>query len=266
MKKRRKVVTWCLIFSMLLSILLSWNGLEEYHAATSYDNAMEFFHSTDNGDGKHIEVVDGTIYFGTRAKLARTRSMSRSGHKYYNTLGYDVTLTGNGKSVTFAVKRGGSLEEVPGSVRVDASGYEYLLYRIPTNTIFNLASKADPVNAKEVLKASVIEVRMDAIVTIRQNGVQGNVMEDGKGGLTETAPVYHLKNNEELNEMREIFSGHMFESYIEILGTLYNYELSVIYAVNGTPEHIEGASSTTELGVYSGVVNFRIHIEENIEP
>ena len=49
MKKRRKVVTWCLMFSMLLSILLSWNGLEEYHAATSYDNAMEFFQSTDNG-------------------------------------------------------------------------------------------------------------------------------------------------------------------------------------------------------------------------
>ena len=113
MKNRKKGMMWCLMFVVLMSILFTWNEMEDYHAATSYDNAMEFFHSTDNGDGKHIEVVDGTIYFGTRAKLAK----SRSGHKYYNTLGYDVTLTGNGRSVTFAVKRGGSLEEVPGIVR-----------------------------------------------------------------------------------------------------------------------------------------------------
>lgn len=252
---KKKGMVWCLIFALLLSMLSVWSEKETYQAATSYDNAMEFFHSTDNGDGKHIEVVDGTIYFGTRAKLAK----SRSGHKYYNTLGYDVTLTGNGHSVTFAVKRGGSLEEVPDSVRVDSSGYEYLLYRIPTNTIFTLASKADPVNAKEVLKASVITVCMDAIVTIRQNGVQGNVVEDGKGGLTETAPVYHLKNSSHLAAMRSEFSGHMFYSYTEIKGRLDNYELSVIYAVNGTPEHIAGASTTATVGSDYKKANYKLN-------
>lgn len=252
---KKKEMVWCLIFALLLSMLSVWSEKETYQAATSYDNAMEFFHSTDNGDGKHIEVVDGTIYFGTRAKLAK----SRSGHKYYNTLGYDVTLTGNGHSVTFAVKRGGSLEEVPDSVRVDSSGYEYLLYRIPTNTIFTLASKADPVNAKEVLKASVITVCMDAIVTIRQNGVQGNVVEDGKGGLTETAPVYHLKNSSHLAAMRSEFSGHMFYSYTEIKGRLDNYELSVIYAVNGTPEHIAGASTTATVGSDYKKANYKLN-------
>lgn len=252
---KKKEMVWCLIFALLLSMLSVWSEKETYQAATSYDNAMEFFHSTDNGDGKHIEVVDGTIYFGTRAKLAK----SRSGHKYYNTLGYDVTLTGNGHSVTFAVKRGGSLEEVPDSVRVDSSGYEYLLYRIPTNTIFTLASKVDPVNAKEVLKASVITVCMDAIVTIRQNGVQGNVVEDGKGGLTETAPVYHLKNSSHLAAMRSEFSGHMFYSYTEIKGRLDNYELSVIYAVNGTPEHIAGASTTATVGSDYKKANYKLN-------
>lgn len=255
MKNRKKGMMWCLMFVVLMSILFTWNEIEDYQAATSYDNAMEFFHSTDNGDGKHIEVVDGTIYFGTRAKLAK----SRSGHKYYNTLGYDVTLTGNGHSVTFAVKRGGSLEEVPDSVRVDSSGYEYLLYHIPTNKIFTLASKADPVNAKEVLKASVIEVCMDAIVTIRQNGVQGNVVEDGKGGLTETAPVYHLKNSSHLNAMRSEFSGHLFETYWKIEDRLDNYELSVIYAVNGTPEHIAGASTTAAVGSEYKKANYKLN-------
>lgn len=252
---KKKGIVWCLVFALLLSILPVWNEEENYQAATSYDNAMEFFHSTDNGDGKHIEVVDGTIYFGTRAKLAKTRS----GHKYYNTLGYDVTLTGNGHSVTFAVKRGGSLEEVPDSVRVDSSGYEYLLYRIPTNTIFTLASKADPVDAQEVLKASVIKVRMDAIVTIRQNGVQGNIVEDGKGGLTETAPVYHLENSSHLATMRGEFSGHLFNTYIEITDYLDNYELSVIYAVNGTPEHIAGASTTASVGSDYKKANYKLN-------
>lgn len=255
MKNRKKGMMWCLMFVVLMSILFTWNEIEDYQAATSYDNAMEFFHSTDNGDGKHIEVVDGTIYFGTRAKLAK----SRSGHKYYNTLGFDVTLSGNGRSVTFAVKRGGSLEEVPGSVRVDSSGYEYLLYRIPTKTIFTLASKADPANAKEVLKASVIQVCMDAIVTIRQNGVQGNVVEDGKGGLTETAPVYHLKNSSHLAAMRSEFSGHLFSTYIDIEDRLDNYELSVIYAVNGTPEHIAGASTTAAVGSDYKKANYKLN-------
>ena len=255
MKNSKKGMMWCLMFVVLMSILFTWNEIEDYQAATSYDNAMEFFHSTDNGDGKHIEVVDGTIYFGTRAKLAK----SRSGHKYYNTLGFDVTLSGNGRSVTFAVKRGGSLEEVPGSVRVDSSGYEYLLYRIPTKTIFTLASKADPANAKEVLKASVIQVCMDAIVTIRKNGVQGNVVEDGKGGLTETAPVYHLKNSSHLNAMRSEFSGHLFSTYIDIEDRLDNYELSVIYAVNGTPEHIAGASTTVAVGSEYKKANYKLN-------
>ena len=208
MKKMRKALVWCLMVALLVSTLMPCGFMENYKAATSYTNAMEFFHSTDNGKGKHIEVVDGTIYFGTSAKLAHT--YSARGFKYYNTVGYDVTLTGGGKSVVFSVKRGGSLEEVPDSRAVDDYGYEYLLYRIPTKKIFELASKADPANAPTVLAASEIKVQMDAIITVRQNGVQGSIVEDGKGGIIEyeeNGAIYHLKNERELAEASSIFNG-----------------------------------------------------------
>lgn len=248
MKKMRKALVWCLMVALLVSMLMPCGFMENYKAETSYTNAMEFFHSTGDGQGKHIEVVDGTIYFATNAKLAHT--YSARGFKYYNTVGYDVTLTGGGKSVVFSVKRGGSLEEVPDSRAVDDYGYEYLLYRIPTKKIFELASKADPANAPTVLAASEIKVQMDAIITVRQNGVQGSIVEDGKGGIIEyeeNGAIYHLKNEWELAEASSIFNGTKFETYIEIRDALENYQLSVYYAVNGTPTHIAGASTTVTM-------------------
>ena len=78
--------------------------------ANMYEDALEFFNSTGQGTGKHIKTVDGTIYFATSGNMGTGRA--RNGIKYYHTLGYDVTLTGKGKSLVFSVKRGGSLEEI----------------------------------------------------------------------------------------------------------------------------------------------------------
>ena len=49
-----------------------------------YENAMEFYFNTGFSNDKHIKIRGGTIYFGTRAKLAHT--YASGGHKYYNTL------------------------------------------------------------------------------------------------------------------------------------------------------------------------------------
>ena len=248
MKGKKQKRLWCLLFTVLLSTIGFVGNNETYQASDVYTNAMEFFYSTGDVDDKHIDIVDGTIYFGTRAKLAHTYA---SGHKYYNTLGYDVTMTGGGKSLTFSVKRGGSLMEVPDSAAYDSSGYEYLLYKIPTRKIMELAELADPANAAVVLAASEIKVRMDAIVTIRQNGVQGNIVEDGKGGITEyetNGAIYHLKNESELEKMRQIFSGHKFYSYFAIEDYLYNYKLTNYYNVGPA---IVGNTVYTK-GTYSG--------------
>lgn len=251
MKGKKKKLVWCLLFTVLLSITGPLGNTEDYQAADVYTNAMEFFFATGDIDDKHIDIVDGTIYFGTRAKLAHTYA---SGHKYYRTLGYDVTMSAGGKSLTFSVKRGGSLSEVPGADKVDSSGYQYLLYKIPTRKIMELAELADPTNAATVLAASEIKVRMDAIVTVRQNGLQGSIVEDGKGGITENeanGPIYHLKNASELEEMMGIFPGHKFISYYNIVDYLKNYKLTNYYNVG--PATVGNTSYTK--GTYSGNSN-----------
>ena len=249
--RKKRIVTKCLLFSLLLTSILFWQITERYQAASSYDNALEFFNSTGNNSGKHIECYNGNIYFGTSAKLAHT--YASGGHKYYNTLGYDVTLTGGGTSLTFSVKRGGSLKEVPGSSRVDKNGYEYLLYCISREKIEDLAKKADPVNAATVFEAAEIKVRMDAIVTVRQNGVQGSIVEDGKGGITEyeaNGAIYHLKNEWELEDIKEVFPGHKFESYFDIYDTLRNFSLEVYYGANGKPALSESSSTVVTNNKY----------------
>ena len=250
MKGKKKKLLWCLLFTVLISITGLWRTVENYQAEESmYSNAMEFFYNTGSEDDKHIKISGGTIYFGSRAKLAHTYA---SGHTYYNTLGYDITMTGGGKSMTFSVKRGGSLSEVPNSVRTDNSGYEYLLYSIPTEKVIELAKYQT--NADVVLAASEIKVRMDAIVTVRQNGVQGSIVEDGKGGITEyeaNGAIYHLKNQSERDKMMEIFSGHKFVSYYNIVDYLENYKLTLYYNVGSATI---GNTSFTK-GTYSGTAN-----------
>ena len=102
MKRKKKVqVLVCLLCAVFISILIPSGRPTTYEAAAiDYTNALNFFQNTgQNNGGKHIKVNNGIIYFATSAKLAGTYS-SRT---VYSTLGYDVTLTAGGKSVTFAV-------------------------------------------------------------------------------------------------------------------------------------------------------------------
>ena len=76
-------------------------------------------------DNGYIE--NGEIYFATKAKLAKERSI----YKRYVAVGFDVTLSGNGKSVSFVVKRRGSLEEIyDAQCKVQEGEYYYDFRRI----------------------------------------------------------------------------------------------------------------------------------------
>lgn len=224
-KKKKKFLALLLLVAGLIGLLPT----EPIYAASSYSNAKEFYESTrDNGELYHAETVNGTIYYATSAKLASSSSNER-----YYTLGFDITLSGNGHSVSFAVQRtGGSMIEIDSRT---SGGYEYILYAVQDYSLYNLATAANPTEAAYVLSSSTIVVTMNAIMTTRLgNSLRGGITENGSGGLYESGSVYHLKEYSHLMAMMRKFAGHDFGSYINIREYLDNPSLLIQYNVQGT--------------------------------
>lgn len=253
MKKRKtKIMAWILLFTMLVSMLIPFKSAEGYQAATSYTNAKEFYESSSvDGQTYHAEVVNGTIYYATSAKLASSSSNLR-----YHTVGFDIQLSGNGHSVSFTVQRtGGSMEQIGQPVR--SNGYEYILYAVNDKKLFELATKSNPTEAAYVLNASTINVKMDAILVTKQgNNLKGGITENGSGGFTRWGTIYRLKDSADLSALKRIFTGHQFESYKNIEKDLQNYTLKVRYVMNGTTESNLGCSSIATVGNNFRLVNY----------
>ena len=160
MTLKRKYLTLSIFLALLLTAL---TGLTTtYWGATSYTNAKEFYHSTEPSKPYHVETANGTIYYATCAKQASSTSNLR-----YYTLGFDISLSGNGHTLSFAVKRNGD-----SMVEIDSHSdqtYVYNLYAINDSTLYQLASKANPTAASYILDAASITVKMDAILTTKRN-------------------------------------------------------------------------------------------------
>lgn len=220
---------------------------QKANAATSYSNAREFYYSTGGDDTKayHIEVYNGVVYYATKAKLA-----SSSSNLKYQTIGFDIKLTGNGRSTTFAVKRGGSLGLVNST---SADGFEYLLYSIPYSRLVELAQTHDPSGCSGLFDGMGINMFMNAIITTKRGTtLHGNVEENGSGGLTESGTVWHLNNASHLAAARSTFSGHTFETYININKFLVNNQLTISYNLNNGTVTSTGYSVSSDGTLYKG--------------
>ena len=224
------------MFVLMTTILYTFVKAENYHAATSYTNAKEFYISTSSSIyDYHTEMINGSIYYATSAKLAVSSTNTR-----YRTIGFDIELTGNGHSVFFSVQRtGGSMTEVNSC---KDTKYEYNLYVIDDETLFNLARAANPTEAEYVLSAATINVKMDAILaTMDGDTINGGMKEDGYGNFTYWGKIYRLVLSDDLKALKKIFTGHDFESYYNIEEDLDNHQLSIRYNLQG----LNSTSSTT---------------------
>lgn len=256
MKGKRKITVCLLILVAMVTLFfpVTESNYQAAGTASIYTNAKEFFNSTGHTNGKHIDISEGVIYFATKGKLAHTYASDY--HTYYASRGFDVTLTGGGASVTFAVKIGVSLEEVPGSADSDEYGYHYQLFRIKREKLEELAKNADPVNAEKVFGAETFKVCLDTIIVRRYAGMEGTIAEDGKGGLIINSPnnnytwVWRLRDEKQLANARSVYGGHKFLEYIGIEDKLENYKLDVYYAVDGLPGL--SANSSTHVTVADG--------------
>lgn len=260
-KKKYRSLILCFLFVMLLSGLSLFTGQTKYQAGTaaSYTNARDFFNSTGNGDGNHIDVHNGNIYFANKLKLAYAPYTVSYKTTYY-IAGYDVTLTGGGTTLSFAVKNGISIKEVEDAVVHAQEGgvwYEYSLNRIKREDVIRLATSIDPVRAQKILGAESYEVRLDAIVARSYAGMSGAIEENGYGDLNIYSPnnnytwVWRLKDPKQLQEADNLYAGaKTFESATNIRTKFDNYKLDVYYAVDGLPE--VSANSSTHVTVLSG--------------
>lgn len=226
---KKKIIYILTILSFLFPITST-----SFLGATSYTNAKEFYESTaSNGQSFHAEVLNGTIYYATCAKLAQSTSSL-----HYSTIGFDITLSGNGHNVSFAVERtDGSMKQIGEAVQ--SNGNEYILYRISDTTLFELATLSNPSETNYIFEAPYIQVTMDAILITKKGAtVSGGISEDGKGGLNQWGTIYRLKNSSDLSDLKSIFTGHLFNSYYDIESELPNYQLQIRY-------HTQGYNSTS---------------------
>lgn len=196
-----------------------------YALAKSYTNAEVFFESTGLTNGKHIDCYNGMVYFATKAKAASSSTALK-----YTSIGFDVTLTGGGYSLTFSVKRGDSLTELKNA---NVSGtYNYRLYCITTDDLHTLASKVNKTAADAIFTTDEFTVCMNAIMTTKQNGADhGAIKENGDGTITVVRnPVYHLNKSSDLKELKKYFNND-FESFQNIESNLVNYNSTIYYSV-----------------------------------
>lgn len=237
---------------LFLCLCLKPGTKENFQAATSkYTNAKEFYESTAlKGEPYHSESWNGAVYYATYAKLA-----SSSVGTKYSTVGFDITLSGNGHSVSFAVERYG--QSVTLVNQVNSSGYQYDLYAVEDKELYRLAQAVEPLSASYVLAASKIHVQIDTImITKKGNTPNGGITENGYGGISKWGTIYRLKNDSDLKALKNIFSGHYFESYKKIESNLDNPKLQVLYVANGTDEVNKNASSAVTVGNGFRVVNY----------
>ncbi len=225
-KRKKKLLAGLLVCLCLLTSLQAMP--EKTYAADSYSNAKLFFESTGlTNNGKHIECHNGMVYFATKAKAATSSTALK-----YTSIGFDVTLTGADHTLTFAVKRGGSLAEIKQPADLDDT-YNYRLYCITTENLHALAKAVNPTAADAIFSSDRFEVRMDAIMTTKQNGVDhGAIKENGDGTITVVrTPVYHLNKISDLNALKSKFNNE-FESFRNISAPLTNITTNVYYSVD----------------------------------
>ena len=246
----RQQVSRFVITMLLLVVVISTfidKTPDDYYAATSYTNAKEFYDSTGKISKSHSEVYNAQFYLATRGGSATSSTQLK-----FRTLGYDVSMTGNGVTLSFSVVRGESMANIHTTYGyVNGVKHEYNLYCIPTKTLIDLAKLSNPDVADKVLSASEINIKMDAIMTtVLGSRVDGKIREDGYGGLIIdplASKVYHLNNANEFDYMESTFGGRgsgALNSYKDIYGAINNYQLTLRYNINGTPESNMGCSST----------------------
>lgn len=182
-----------------------------------YTNAEEFWEKQlSSPTGCPLEMKDGAFYYVT---VKRTDCE-------YDILGFDMVISDyrsrNSRdkvTVPISLREGGSMKCISSVTKKSETGveYQYNLYCIPIEDIFELANLIDSTTAKKLLEGENTEISLYGIMTTKDGTtLSGAITEDGKGGITETGNVYHLYQTSNYMTLKHRFKDTGFEAYCNL--------------------------------------------------
>lgn len=214
-------------FICVLFVVCLINPIEVWAKADSYTDAKLFYETVD--DKYHVDFAEMGIYYATKAKPSTTKA-----YKRYTTLAWQITMSANGESISVDVKRNGLyLEDVCGDQK-SSDGYIYNLYKIDYNKLCELAHNKDAETWKKMETASLISIRLDAIITWiepNKNDPVGYVKaEHNNGTLTynDRSKVWYMGNETDRQKALDTFTSR-FEGYYGLEKNVKNNSLDITY-------------------------------------
>lgn len=225
MRRDRRLACAGMLLCFVLLLTVAMSG--EAQAVGGFTDARNFYQSEGTGK-KHVLADRGNIYLATLYDLRWSKQELR-----YTPVGYDVQLSGGGRSLSFSVTKGGSLAEVP-ETSIGNGGLLYELHCLDSADINRLAQAADKDAADAILGSRFVDVRMDAIFVLGMGKeMNGSIEEDGKGGLREQGEVWHLREDGVTEQLKAKFPGQEISSYQGIEARIDNHMLTLSYGLSG---------------------------------
>lgn len=240
MKKRNKLLSLLLVLTMMVSTFLM-------PAAEAQADVLSGGYDTDDPKGFYNAIeymsalfANGHIYFATKAKLATYSSYATKGASYgtaarttYNTVGYTITASAGGQSLTVRIATPGDYYKTINS-KVYSGNMEYVIRAIKYDDIVELCKNqvGESNTAYQTIFSSTrIKLRMDAIVRINKNGeAQGGISSaNNKGQISTWGKLYDLSNSSDLADLRNVGFSNNFNSYTNISATVTNNTLTINY-------------------------------------
>lgn len=227
MKLNKHYIIGTLIICMLLLLLPT----DETKAADSYTDPKTFFDTCKNRE-THAEFTNGHIYYCTKGKTAGSTASKR-----FRTIGFQITASAGGYSMSIDVARGGSyLFDVAGDV-LYSDGSTYNLYCISYETIAELMQGKDPDTWAAINNSSLVNFKIDAIMSVVPSGSSfpvGYVAYEGAGALMfggDTSRIYYVGTPWGLSGIESEFGAGKFTYYKDINKFIQNPTLTVnLYA------------------------------------
>lgn len=244
MKKRNILLSWLLIFAMMIStFLMPVAEVQAVVLSGGYDTEdPKSFYDLMQDNRKPAIFQNHNIYFVNKAKLATYSAYSvgtnsRAVRTTYQSIGYTIDVTNGTDTLQIEIDKYGAYFTRINRF-VDVGNIEYVINAINYDDIVALckARYGESNTAyQSIFSSARIKITCNAIMRVNLNGeAQGGLTGNSNGTVTTWGTVYRLRNSDEYSAFMRFgwSSANAFESYMNIYSTVPNSSLTINYYVD----------------------------------